>query len=89
MHAALLSSPTHLRIERYGIAIWGLLEMMIQLCTPFHHQQEYQQVKMLAGENVERTMVSVLCGQRDRFRKRVTELEEEVDQVIHTKRLHM
>ena len=29
-------------------------------------------------------MVSVLCGQRDRFRKRVTELEEEVDQVTHT-----
>ena len=28
-------------------------------------------------------MVSVLCGQRDRFRKRVTDLEEEVDQVKH------
>ena len=26
-------------------------------------------------------MVSVLCGQRDRFRKRVTDLEEEIDQV--------
>ena len=34
-----------------------------------------------AEEGGERTMVAVLCGQRDRFRKRVTELEEENLQV--------
>lgn len=32
-------------------------------------------------ESRERTMVSVLCSQRDRFRKRVSELEEELSQV--------
>lgn len=35
-----------------------------------------------AGEEPgERTMVSVLCAQRDRFRKRANELEEELSQV--------
>ena len=34
-----------------------------------------------AEEAAEQTMVSVLCSQRDRFRKRNTELEEELAQV--------
>ena len=38
----------------------------------------------MAGEGSgEQTMLSVLCGQRDRFRKRVGELEEEVNKVSH------
>eukprot|EP00850_Spirogloea_muscicola_P007096 SM000035S13076 [mRNA] locus=s35:366854:370553:+ [translate_table: standard] len=56
----------------------GAVSTLLQPQASFNHRSEVEAVDNAADGPSDDTMLSIVCGQRDRFRKRVKELEDQI-----------